>query len=1057
MNASQKLKERFKKSFSIAYDKLNEEQRSAVDAIDGPVMVIAGPGTGKTQILAVRIGRILRETDTQPHNILCLTYTEAATVAMRKRLVDIIGPDGHRVNIHTFHGFCNQVIQEHLGYFGNYRQLEAITDLEKIGLFEGLLNDLPNDHLLKRLKVQTNYEAKRLESLFSLMKKENYTVEDVVNAADNHLEDLRNDESMIYKRSGKGYTKGEFKQKAFDDVERRMNELKAGAALYPNYKVAMLKMNRYDYDDMVTWVIKAFEEDGDMLAEYQERYHYFLVDEFQDTNGSQKRILDLLVSFWGDSPNVFVVGDDDQAIYKFQGANLGNITDFRSQYNPTPVVLKQNYRSSQLILDAAMGLIDFNEERIVKREDFHLEKDLIAQGEHKDYTREVVIRSYANLSHEQAHIAHQLSQWHAQGEDLGKIAILYRNHRQIEKLVEVLEKKGIPLNIRKKVNILKMPLIRNVLTILRYVNDTYLTKGYTDRMLFELMHYNFFEIKSSDISKLVWHNRSRSSTDKDGVKEDSSLISLLVDLEQYTELELQSRSEIIALREHLDKWVADVNDVTLQVLFQNIINEGGILTYVLRHPDKTWLLQVLGTFFDLIKEESAKKPDISLDELIKMIDKMIDNEIALQVNKVVQSAQGVNFTTAHSAKGLEYDKVIIIGASKDIWDRKRGNNRSFTYPPKINGDVDSNQEDERRLMYVAMTRAERTLDISYSLQKENGGDLGASQFVDETRLASDLTISPQIVGEELVNDFQYHVLKQSIQTPALIDHDLISKRLEGYKLSVTHLNKYLKCPITFYFETILQVPMARTKYLGFGRAAHYSLEILHEDINEGKEPKKENLLTYFHKGMSHHRSHFTTQEYEDMTAFGDNALGAYYDKYIGSLNTNIKYHMEAKIDNVEYQGIPIKGVLDRVAEFKDYVEVTDYKTGNPTSQRNKPKLYAPTSRYPEGGDYWRQIVFYKILCDSDQRYGWDMTSGTMDFIEPDRKTKEFHQTTYHVSPEHIEIVGDQIKSTWQGIQNHEFEKGCGEEDCYWCNFVKNDYIGSGMPEDEELQVEDIET
>ena len=250
--------------------------------------------------------------------------------------------------------------------------------------------------------------------------------------------------------------------------------------------------------------------------------------------------------------------------------------------------------------------------------------------------------------------------------------------------------------------------------------------------------------------------------------------------------------------------------------------------------------------------------------------------------------------------------------------------------------------------------------------------------------------------------------------------------------------------------------MARTKYLGFGRAAHYGLEILHEDVNEGKPPTKEHLLTYFRRGMSHHKSHFTTQEYADMNAYGDQALSAYFDKYLVALDVKIKYHMEAKIDNVEYHGIPIKGVLDKVAVYKDYVEVTDYKTGNPTSHRNKPKLYASNAKYPDGGDYWRQIVFYKILCDSDRRHNWNMTSGTMDFLEPDRKTKDFHQTKYNVSPEQIEIVGEQIKSTWKGIQNHDFEKGCGEEDCYWCNFVKNDYVGTNIPEDEEMQVEDID-
>ncbi len=1055
MNASQRLRERFQKTFATAYDKLNTEQRSAVDVIDGPVMVIAGPGTGKTQILAVRIGRILRETDAQAHNILCLTYTEAASVAMRKRLVDIIGPDGHRVNIHTFHGFCNQVIQEHLGYFGNYRQLEQITDLEEVELFQEILIDLDDDHILKKLKSLTSHDTRRLKNLFVLMKKEHYSANDLHQAADQYLVDLLDDQDMYYKRNGKGYTKGDLKQKAYDEKVRRMQELKAGASLFDGYQERMMSSGRYDYDDMILWVIRALSESPDLLSEYQERYHYFLVDEFQDTNGAQKQILDLLVSFWEEEPNIFVVGDDDQAIYKFQGANLDNITDFKKQYKPKPVVLKQNYRSSQLILDAAMGLIDFNKERIVKMPDFNLDKDLVAKGDNRNIDRPVTLRSYTNNVQEQAHIALQIVQMYERGEDLGKVAILYRNHKQIEKLVEVLEKKGVPLNIRKKVDVLNLPLIQNITLILRYLNDIYMVRGYTDRALIEMMHFTFFDIIPSDIYKLVWYNRNRTNIhDSEASQEATSLDALISDLDKHPTIDLKNRESIKVFASKLEKWLGSINDLTLQGLFQQIINEGDILSYILRHTDKTWLLQVLGTYFDLIKNESAKKPDLTLQELLDMLDSMTENGIPLAVNKVVQNANGVHFTTAHSAKGLEYEQVIIIGSTKDIWDRKRGGMGKFTYPPAIKGDIATNEEDERRLMYVAMTRAEQTLDISYSLQKEDGKDLGPSQFVDEIRLASELVVTPQIVGEDAVNDFQFHILKQTDKIASLIDHELIQKRLEGYKLSVTHLNKYLKCPITFYFETILQVPMSRTKYMGYGNAAHYALEMYYKELNEGNSPAYQDLYTGFIKGMNRHKSHFTQDEFKDMSAHGGKVLSAYFDHYLTGITGGVVYDLEAKITDVEYQGIPIKGVLDRVTIRKDYIEVTDYKTGNPLSTRNKPKLYTPNARRTEGGDYWRQIVFYKILCDSDRRRGWNMTRGTMDFIEPDSKTGAFTRQDFVVLPDHIEVVGGQIKKAWEGIQNHKFEEGCGDDSCYWCNFVTNDYVGPGAPIDEDIQMEE---
>ena len=157
--------------FDRSLEKLNENQRRAVDTIEGPVLVNAGPGTGKTQILATRIGKILRETDVFPHNILCLTFTDAATIAMRNRLVSIIGPTAHQIHIFTFHAFCNQVIQENMDIFGGYRQLEPVSDLETVEIYHKLIDDLPNDNILKRYKGDRYYEKKRMENLFRLMKK----------------------------------------------------------------------------------------------------------------------------------------------------------------------------------------------------------------------------------------------------------------------------------------------------------------------------------------------------------------------------------------------------------------------------------------------------------------------------------------------------------------------------------------------------------------------------------------------------------------------------------------------------------------------------------------------------------------------------------------------------------------------------------------------------------------------------------------------------------------------------------------------------------------------
>jgi DNA helicase-2/ATP-dependent DNA helicase PcrA len=241
-----------KKSFAEAYESLNSRQKNAVDAIEGPVLVVAGPGTGKTQILAVRIGKILMETDTLPDNILCLTYTDAGTIAMRKRLLDFIGPDAYRVHIYTFHAFCNDVIQANLDYFGK-RELEPISELENVNLIETMLQELPAGHPLKKYKDDKGYDVGRLNNFFKMMKDEDWDEVKMNSAIDTYLAALPFHEDYIYKRanSKKGIQVGDVKQKELKAETDKMEKTRAAANLYPEYVARMKALGRYDYSDMI--------------------------------------------------------------------------------------------------------------------------------------------------------------------------------------------------------------------------------------------------------------------------------------------------------------------------------------------------------------------------------------------------------------------------------------------------------------------------------------------------------------------------------------------------------------------------------------------------------------------------------------------------------------------------------------------------------------------------------------------------------------------------------------------------------------------------------------
>lgn len=1036
------------KAFVEAYNKLNAEQKEAVDHIEGPVMVNAGPGTGKTQILANRIGKILQEQDVAPHNILCLTYTDAATVAMRKRLVQFIGPTAHQVHIYTFHGFCNQVIQENLDIFGGYRQLEPLTDLENVDVFRQLIDALDDNSPLKRFKYDKYYEGKRMKHLFELMKKENRTAKEMQESVTTYLAGLENNPEFLYKRkttdktTGKVYEKGDPKPKKIKQEKEKYRELSAAIEQYENYLKIMQDWGRYDFNDMILWVLDHFKKSEYLLSQYQERYHYFLIDEFQDTNGSQNELIDMLISYW-DRPNVFVVGDDDQAIYKFQGANLGNILDFQKKYDPHTVVLEKNYRSNQLILNKAKDLINYNQERIVVQVD-GLSKDLQAEGKYKLEGTAPKIVCYEKVSHEYADLVFQMKQLHDSDPDsLKDVAIIYRKHKQVEDLVSVLEKLDIPINIKRRVNILELPIIKNLINILTYLDEEMTNYDGGQHRLFEILHNKYFGINALDVGKIALFCQKplREVADTQNPESKTKKIypkwrEVISNSDLLDTLGLSDKESVLRTAGLFDRLMTEIPVMTLQSLFGQILNDGNVLSHIMTAPNKSWLLQVVSTFFDLIKKETAKNPNLDLKTLLAMIQKMEENDISLPINKTISSETGLNFITAHSAKGLEFRKVFMIGCTSNIWESKRKFTfNQYSFPDTINADNKENNEDERRLFYVAMTRAETDLTISYALQNEDGKNLGASAFVDELRVNENIEVVTPKVSEDTLAQFYYNLLRRKIKDIDLIEHDLIDDWLQGYKLSVTHLNKYLKCPLSFYFESILRVPSARNAYTGFGTAMHHAMNKFFEKISDPSARSVERLLFHFEESMLKHRSHFTTEQFESFMTHGRMTLTTLLRTNLEQWVAIPKYALEEELAHAVYKGIPLKGFIDKVEIYKDHVNVVDYKTGSYKSEKLRPV----SDKNEHGGDYWRQIVFYKMLLDSDTKNGWTMSAGKIEYLEPDRKTGEFKEVQLAVTAEDIQTVGEQIVNTWEGIHKHDFDKTCDDKECRWCNFVENNY------------------
>ena len=1035
-----------KDQFQSLYQSLNPEQKRAVDTIEGPVLVIAGPGTGKTQILGARIGKILMETDTDPGNILCLTFTEAGAITMRRRLLSFIGPDAYKVNIYTFHAFCNEIIQENLSLFEK-TSLDPVSELEEIKLLQELVDSFPQNHPLKRYRGDVYYEIKNLRALFSTMKQEGWTAAFIEEKINEYLADLPTREEYIYKKNGPGYKKGDIKRATLDDEIQRMEKLRAAIHEFGRFQHMMYRESRYDYNDMINWVIRAFSENEKLLRRYQEKFLYILVDEFQDTSGTQNRLVNLLINFW-DKPNVFAVGDDDQSIFRFQGANIYNMEEYASNYKKDllTVVLTKNYRSTQSILDISKTLISHNRERLIHKIE-GLSKELVAAHPEKSQLKLLpVIREYDTERAEMIDIVSQIEALITHQVHPGNIAVIYKENKYGEELLSYFKLKNLPVHSKRNINLLEDPLVGQLLLLIRYLATEHELPFSGSEMLFEILHAEWFHVPAIEIAMLTAEVAQKN---KDGGK--NTLRKILSDLSNKPARDLFSASELnplAAAGKILESLITAVPNHTIQSLFELIFRETGLLQFAMQHYEKRRMLEILTAFFDFIKEETRRQPTLSLRELMLHLDLMENESIPLPLVVVNGSADAVNLLTVHGSKGLEFSHAFFAGCNSHSWEKKSKPNTGFRFPDTILQSQTNEYEELRRLFYVAITRAETHLYISYSRFRNNGKESEPSVFIEEIRRGFELPVDKVELKDQALSEFQF-LLLQGQQPPEMerIEMDFINRVLDNFKMNVTALNNYLNCPLEFYFKNLIRIPSPKNENTEFGSAVHYALEQLFRNMQDNHNQFAESsfLLASFEWYMNRHRESFTKEQFARRMEYGRIVLPAYYEKWIGSWNKIVS--VEKRISTVVLEGVPLKGALDKLEFNGKQVNVVDYKTGNPEYAMQKIK--GPNDKQPLGGDYWRQAVFYKLLVDRFQP-DWQVISTEFDFIEPDNKKAWLKQKIY-ITPEDEAIVTRQITETWTKIQNHDFYTGCGKADCHWCNFVKNNKldVNATLAEEEE--------
>ena len=999
--------------FKELYAKLNKSQKEAVDSIEGPVVVMAGPGTGKTQILALRVANILHKTDTAPEQILSLTFTDAGVSAMRVRLASIIGVTAYRVPIFTFHGFCNEVISRFSEYFPDLIGSKPASELDKISLMQKVFDSTRLEELAS-FKSPYHYVKKVLGAV-SLLKREAITPDELITRLDKDEAEIKSAPDYRHEKGAhKGKVKGEYLKR--EEAIAKNREL---AVLYEKYEEALGKELLYDFDDMILYVVRHLEKDEDLRLILQEEYQYILADEHQDANGGQNKVLQLLSSFH-ESPNLFIVGDEKQAIYRFQGASVENFLYFKKAFPEVRVIsLEDNYRSSQTILDASHGLLS-GDIKPARTTGVIQSGRLISKSKHPELP--ILIKEYGTEEDQAEAVAGEVSKKIAKGVSPEEIAIFTRTNSELAIYASALSRAGVPFIMQSKADALDDLHIEKLLVLLKVTASI----G-EDQSLIKALHIDSFEIPELDIFILA----------RESARQKVSVWKLTKTVESLLGLGLEASEKIVNVVSEIAKWGKLGQNVSPAELVSTVARESGIIAQILSTGDLALdKFAKLAMLISYLEEYQTTHRHARLGDLLSILD-LLDEYDVLEVKSSGVVAKKVKLSTAHRAKGLEFDYVYIVGAEEGNWSGGRSH-LDFKLPGMVAVTKEEEEDDDRRLFYVSLTRARKELEISYSSLGKEGKIILPTRFLSDlpenliSRLKKVTVATPEIIAERLSSRFGSEKHELDLK-------NFVRETLEDRGLAVTGLSNYLKCPWQYFYRTLLRIPEPQTTPLMYGNAIHRTLKFFFDSFALNKDLSKKQWIERFKIEIG--RESMTDKELTEARGAGEKAIGGYYEHYFPNWERNIKSEFPVNVI-LPLKGFELRltGKLDKI-EFLDEggVRVVDYKTG-----KTKTRNYIEGKTTEKGsGDYKRQLTFYKLLLDKFDEGKFNMKSGVIDFIEPDLpagrhgEKGRYHREEFEVTETEVKELEEVIKKSVEEILSLSFwDKKCDEKDCEYCSLRK---------------------
>ena len=956
-----------------ALEGLNDEQREAVTHGEGPMLIVAGAGTGKTKVIACRIAWLIATRRARPEEILALTFTDKAAAEMEAR-VDVLVPYGVTgATSSTFHAFCDRLVREHAIELGITSQLRVEQPAEILVFLRERLFELGLSRYLPLGEPDSHLAA--LVHVFDRARDEDVSPEPYIQWA----------QALV--------------AAARDDAERDRAEAELEKAhAYAAYQRLLLEHGRVDFGSQISLALRLLRERPHVRREVQGRYRWILVDEFQDTNHVQFELVKLLAG----SGNLTVVGDDDQSIYRFRGAKVENLLGFRRDFpGARTVLLRRNYRSGQRILDVAHGAIQYNNpERLEAKYPGEFDKRLQAA---RTIEGEVLHRTYATGGDEADAVAAEIAEALAAGKRPSEFAILARTHGHLEPFALALRALGVPFQRRSTRGLYSRPEVQLCLNLLRTLADPAdgpATYGVLGDPLFGL-----------DPLDLLPLNAAAKRTSRTLLQ--VSRAALATPPEDMSDVSLEALNRFFALWDSLATMAA--RRPTSEVLYA-FVTESGFLGRLSQDEsaEAAERVQNLNKLFGIVQRVGPLLRSDRVPEFMRHLDLLVEAGDDPQAAVADAETEAVQLLTAHNAKGLEFGTVFIVNLVERRFPMAR-KGEGLSFPAELTpgaGDPGAEHErEERRLFFVALTRARDRLVLTHAEDYGGKRTSKASRFLVE---ALGLPAQPKTrktsSAEEGIRRFAPATEAPAPEARPLADDETL-------RLSHGQIDDYLTCPLKYRYAHVVQVPLGTDPRAMYGIAMHHAIRVYLQHRLKGLPISEADVIRAFESAWSNEG--FYSIEHEELRLNeGRESLKGFIAREAASGRQPLAVEMEFRF-TVGHD--LVTGRWDRIDETPDGVVLVDYKTGDIRDQE-KADERAKASLKDE------QLGLYALAYRETRRE--EPVAVQLHFVGSGLVG------TAKVEPKHYDLALERIRKASAGIRSAEFPPDPDQRKCGDCPYSR---------------------